>query len=364
MAELDKRYEPAATEQQWYQWWEDKKFFQADPDRGGTPYTIVIPPPNITGALHIGHALNNTLQDVLVRWKRMSGFNTLWLPGTDHASIATEGVVTQSLAKQGIDKRELGRDKFLEHVWQWKRTYGDRIIEQLKRIGSSCDWSRTRFTLDEGLSRAVTTVFKRLYDEGLIYRGDYLVNWSPEMQTVLSDDEVEHREVQGTLTYINYKIEGEEGYVVVATTRPETMLGDTAVAMNPHDERYQHLRGKHVILPLMNRRIPIIEDEYVKTDFGTGLVKVTPAHDPNDYDMGRRHDLPMINILNRDGTRSTRTPASTRVWIDLRPANAWCAISKPSNSSRRSNPTSTWSGITIARTTSSSRCSPSSGSCA
>lgn len=302
MAELDKRYTPAESEERWYSFWENSGFFHAVPEEGGDPFTIVIPPPNITGALHIGHALNNSLQDVLVRWKRMAGFNTLWLPGTDHASIATEGVVTKKLSESGIDKRELGRDKFLERVWDWKAEYGDRIILQLKRMGCSCDWQRTRFTMDEGLSRAVLTVFKRLYDEGLIYRGDYLVNWSPEMQTVLSDDEVEHREVQGSLTYINYPLEDGSGHIVVATTRPETMLGDTAVAMNPADERYEHLRGKHVILPLMNRRIPIIEDETVKTDFGTGLVKVTPAHDPNDYDMGRRHNLPMINILNLDGS--------------------------------------------------------------
>lgn len=302
MAELDKRYDPSSSEERWYSWWEQQGFFRADPDRGGTPYTIVIPPPNITGFLHMGHALNNTLQDVLIRWKRMAGFNTLWLPGTDHASIATEAVVTRKLTSEGLDKREMGRDAFLERVWEWKEEYGDRIIMQLRRIGCSCDWTRTRFTMDEGLSHAVRTVFKRLYDEGLIYRGDYLVNWCPALRTVLSDDEVEHREIQGTLTYINYPLEDGSGHVMVATTRPETMLGDTAVAMNPEDERYQHLRGKFVILPLMNRRIPIIEDEFVRPEFGTGLVKVTPAHDPNDYDMGRRHNLPMINILNLDGT--------------------------------------------------------------
>ncbi|MCX7014035.1 MAG: valine--tRNA ligase [Candidatus Sumerlaeota bacterium] len=300
--ELDKRYDPASVETKWYGWWEEKGLFGASPDHGGTPYTIVIPPPNITGALHMGHALNNTLQDVLVRWKRMAGFNALWVPGTDHASIATEAVVTRTLAAEGIDKRALGREKFLERVWEWKREYGDRIILQLRRIGSSCDWKRTRFTMDEGLSRAVLTVFKRLYDEGLIYRGDYLVNWCPGCRTVLSNDEVDYKDIDGQLTYINYPIEDSRECVTVATTRPETMLGDTAVAMNPDDLRYQRLRGKYVILPLMERRIPLIEDLFVKPEFGTGLVKVTPGHDPNDYDMGRRHSLEMINILNPDGT--------------------------------------------------------------
>ncbi len=300
--ELGKRYEPKEVEKRWYSHWEESGYFHADENAGGEAYTIVIPPPNITGFLHMGHALNNTLQDVLIRWKRMAGFNTLWLPGTDHASIATETVVARKLAEQGIDKRELGREKFLERVWEWKGEYGGRIIMQLKRMGCSCDWQRTRFTMDEGLSRAVLTVFKRLYDEGLIYRGDYLTNWCCKLRTVLSDDEVEHRDVQGTLTHIKYPIEGTNEFAVVATTRPETMLGDTAVAMNPEDERYRHLRGKFCLLPLQNRRIPIIEDGYVKKEFGSGLVKVTPGHDPNDYQMGLRHNLEMINILHPDGT--------------------------------------------------------------
>jgi len=323
--ELGSRCNPAPIEEKWYRFWDESGFFGADPADPRPPYTIVIPPPNITGVLHMGHGLNNTIQDILIRWKRMAGFNTLWLPGTDHASIATENVVEQQLAKQGASKRRLGREKFIERVWQWREEYGGTIIHQLKRLGSSCDWSRERFTLDPGLSRAVRTVFKRLYDEGLIYRGKYLVNWCPKLRTVLSDDEVEHREVDGHLWYIRYPIKpsavtdqhsalgtqhsalGTQDYLVVATTRPETMLGDTAVAVNPSDERYCHLVGRTAILPLMEREIPIIADPFVDPAFGTGMVKVTPAHDPNDFEMGRRHNLEFVNILNPDGTLNENT---------------------------------------------------------
>ncbi len=305
--ELSKQYDPSELEDRIYTKWDEGGYFVADPDAGGESYSIVIPPPNITGRLHMGHCLNDTLQDILIRWKRMAGYNTLWVPGTDHAGIATHNVVEKKLAAQGIDRRDIGREKFEEHVWEWREEYGGIILSQLKKLGCSCDWSRTRFTLDEGLSRAVRIVFKRLYDEGLIYRGTYLVNWCPKDQTVLSDDEVEYKEVQGNLWHIRYPMpEGEKAngqdHIIVATTRPETMLGDTAVAYNPNDERYKDLAGKHCILPLVNREIPFIADEHVDPEFGTGLVKVTPAHDPNDYEMGRRHDLEFINILNPDAS--------------------------------------------------------------
>jgi len=394
--ELGKHYEPKQLEAKWYRYWERRGFFQAGPGnrakapavkgvkgvkggKGGS-YCIVIPPPNITGRLHMGHALNNSLQDVLIRWKRMCGFNTLWLPGTDHAGIATQNRVEKDLREQGLDRREMGREAFVKRVWEWREEYGNIIISQLREMGCSCDWTRTRFTLDPGLSRAVRAVFKRLYDEGLIYRGSYMVNWCPKDQTALSDDEVEYQEVRGHLWHIRYpleegvtvrrkkqtgdlrleatrncglgiadcglrKVQGwrttekientqfptrdpqlenpqsaipnpqsfppdsglqptaseEVNYITVATTRPETMLGDTAVAFHPEDERYQHLRGKHCILPLMNRRIPFIADAHVDRAFGTGMVKVTPAHDPNDYDIGKRHNLEMINILHPNG---------------------------------------------------------------
>jgi valyl-tRNA synthetase len=300
--EMSSRYDPHALERRIYEEWESGGRFTADAENPAEPYTIVIPPPNVTGFLHVGHALNNALQDILTRWRRMQGRNTLWLPGTDHAGIATQHVVERALRAEGKDRRELGREAFLERVWAWKEVYGSRIICQLKRLGCSCDWSRERFTMDEGLSRAVATVFKRLYDEGLIYRGDYLVNWSPKLQTALSDDEVEHREAQGHLWHFKYPLEDGGGEIVVATTRPETMLGDTAVAVHPDDERYAAMHGKYVMLPLMNRRIPVIPDPFVDKAFGTGAVKVTPAHDPNDYEMGRRHDLEFINLLNPDGT--------------------------------------------------------------
>ncbi|MCX7625227.1 MAG: valine--tRNA ligase [Candidatus Sumerlaeaceae bacterium] len=311
--ELPSRYEPQATETKWYPWWETHGFFHADETRDpkdSPPYCIVIPPPNITGILHMGHALNNTLQDVLIRWKRMAGYNALWVPGTDHASIATQVVVERALKKEGLSRESLGRERFLERVWQWKEKHGRIIVTQLKRLGCSCDWQRERFTMDPGLSQAVRTVFKRLYDEGLIYRGNYLVNWCPRCRTTLSDDEVEFSEKPGKLWYLRYPVEGEPGkFAVVATTRPETMLGDTAVAVNPTDERYRDWIGKHVILPLVGRRIPIIADDFVEKDFGTGMVKITPAHDFNDYLAGKRHGLPEINVLTPDAKINENAPA-------------------------------------------------------
>jgi valyl-tRNA synthetase len=298
---LDKRYNPKDIEKKWYDFWLEKEYFRAEAESDRASYCIVIPPPNITGSLHIGHALDITLQDVMIRWKRMSGFNTLWLPGTDHAGIATQNVVEKDLQNQGVDRHALGREKFIEKVWEWKKLYGGTIINQLKSIGASCDWSRQRFTLDEGLSRAVKEVFVRLYEEGLIYRGDYIINWCPRCHTALSDLEVEHEDIKGNLWYIKYKFAREEGHITVATTRPETYLGDTAVAVNPDDERYKDLIGKTVKLPVLNREIPIIADAFVDSSFGTGAVKVTPAHDPNDFEMARRHDLPFINIMTGDG---------------------------------------------------------------
>ncbi|RJQ21445.1 MAG: valine--tRNA ligase [Nitrospiraceae bacterium] len=301
---LEKRYEPKDIEKKWYDFWIEKNYFRAEAKSDRPPYCIVIPPPNVTGSLHIGHALDITLQDIMIRWKRMSGFNTLWLPGTDHAGIATQNVVEKELRKQGTDRHTLGREKFIEKVWEWKKLYGGTIINQLKSMGASCDWSRERFTLDEGLSRAVREVFVRLYEEGLIYRGEYLINWCPRCHTALSDLEVEHEDVQGKLYYMKYNFADREGHITVATTRPETYLGDTAVAVNPEDERYKHLIGKMVRLPIINRDIPVIADEFVDSSFGTGAVKVTPAHDPNDFEMGKRHDLQFINILTGDGRMS------------------------------------------------------------
>ncbi len=303
MPELPTRYEPQATEARWYPFWEERGYFKADVNAPGDPYCIVIPPPNITGILHIGHALNSTIQDILIRWKRMAGFNTLWLPGTDHASIATQYVVERKLRNEGMERpREtLGRDKFLDEVWKWKEKHGGIIVDQLKRMGASCDWERERFTMDEGLSRAVRLVFARLYKEGLIYRGNYLVNWCPRCLTTLADDEVEHEEKNGKLWHIKYPIEGQEGrFAVVATTRPETMLGDVAIAVNPADERYKDLIGKNAVLPLMDRPIPIIADDFVDREFGTGMVKITPAHDQNDWQAGKRHGLEELNIFTPD----------------------------------------------------------------
>jgi len=298
MKELSKSYSPEEIESKWYEFWSERGLFRAEVNPKGSPFCIVIPPPNVTGSLHMGHALNSTLQDILVRWKRMLGHKTLWLPGTDHAGIATQNVVERKLEKEGTSRHSLGRDAFIERVWQWKSEYGGRIIHQLKRLGASCDWSRERFTLDEGLSRAVREVFVRLYKDGLIYRASRLINWCPRCSTALSDLEVEHEEVDGTLTYIKYPLLDESGYVVVATTRPETMLGDTAVAVNPKDPRYKDLIGKTLRLPLTDRNIPIIGDESVDPEFGTGAVKVTPAHDFNDEEIGKRHSLASIKVID------------------------------------------------------------------
>jgi len=298
---LEKGYEPKEVERRWYAYWEKEGLFAAEDVSDKNPFSIVIPPPNVTGVLHMGHAHNNTLQDILCRYRRMQGFNVLWMPGTDHAGIATQNVVEKGLAKEGLTRHSLGRKKFVERVWDWREQYGGLIIKQLKRLGASCDWDRERFTMDEGLSRAVRTVFVRLYEEGLIYRGNYIINWCPRCQTALSDLEVAHEDHNGHLYYIRYPFEHGRGAIVVATTRPETMLGDTAVAVNPKDERYRSLKGKAVILPLMNRVIPIIYEEYVDTAFGTGALKITPAHDPHDFEIGLRHNLDAIKVIGSDG---------------------------------------------------------------
>ena len=300
MTELSKQYDPKDVEDKWYQRWVDEKVFNAVDSSDKEPYTIVIPPPNVTGALHIGHALNNTLQDILIRYKRMDGFNALWMPGCDHAGIATQNVVEKELAKEKIDRHELGREKFIERVWEWKEHYGGRIVGQLKKLGSSCDWDRERFTMDEGLSKAVRQVFVTLYSEGLIYKGEYLINWCPRCHTALSDLEVEYEERDGHFWHIKYKVEGDDTEFVIATTRPETLLGDTAVAVHPEDDRYKNLIGKNAVLPLLGRHIKIIADEYVDKDFGSGALKVTPAHDPNDFLLGEKHDLDLIKIFDND----------------------------------------------------------------
>lgn len=294
-------YDPKNVEDKWYELWEKENFFHADTDPDKKPFTIVIPPPNVTGKLHMGHALNNTLQDILIRSKRMQGYSALWLPGTDHAGISTEAKVKEQIAEEGLTKYDLGREKFLERVWEWKEKYGGTIINQLKKIGSSCDWSRLRFTMDEGLSKAVREVFVQLYEKDLIYQGDYIVNWCPTCKTTLSDIEVEHEEQTGKLYYVKYPFKDNSGYLMVATTRPETILGDTAVAVNPDDDRYKDVVGKTLILPIVGREIPVIADPYVETEFGTGAVKVTPGHDPNDFEMGLRHDLPIITVLDESG---------------------------------------------------------------
>ncbi len=304
MKELAKTYDPTSIEERTYTKWMGRKYFHAEVDRSKKPFTIVIPPPNVTGKLHMGHALDETLQDILIRYKRMQGYNALWIPGTDHASISTEVKVTNQLKEEGIDKKELGREGFLKRAWQWKEEYGGAIINQLKKLGSSCDWDRERFTMDEGCSEAVLEVFVRLYEKGYIYKGSRIINWCPVCQTSISDAEVEHEEQAGHFWYINYPIADGSGYVKIATTRPETMLGDTAVAVNPEDERYIHLIGKTLKLPLTDREIPVIADPYVDKEFGTGCVKITPAHDPNDFEVGRRHHLPEINIMNDDATIS------------------------------------------------------------
>ena len=302
MKELSKIYDPKQVEDRTYQFWLDGGYFHAEPNPDKKPYTIVIPPPNITGQLHMGHALDETLQDILIRFRRMQGYETLWLPGTDHASIATEAKIVNAMKEEGLTKEDLGREGFLERAWEWKRKYGGRIIEQLKKLGSSCDWDRERFTLDDGCSEAVKEVFVNLYNKGLIYQGERIINWCPHCMTSISDAEVEYEEQAGHFWHLRYPLADGSGDVVLATTRPETMLGDTAVAVNPKDERYQNLIGKNVILPLLNREIPIVGDEYVDMEFGTGVVKITPAHDPNDYEVGRRHDLPIIKVMNDDAT--------------------------------------------------------------
>ncbi|MEE1357945.1 MAG: class I tRNA ligase family protein, partial [Clostridia bacterium] len=298
--ELEKTYSPASFEERIYNEWCEKKYFTPTIDKTKPAYSIVIPPPNITGQLHMGHALDNTLQDILIRYKRMSGCCTLWLPGTDHASIATEAKIVEAMKKEGLTKEDLGREKFLERAWEWKKQYGGRIISQLKKLGSSCDWSRERFTLDEGCSEAVKEVFVGLYEKGLIYRGERIINWCPHCLTSISDAEVEYEDQAGHFWHIRYPLTDGSGYLELATTRPETLLGDTAVAVNPSDERYKHLVGKTLTLPLVGREIPIVADEYVEKDFGTGVVKITPAHDPNDFEVGRRHDLPVINVMTPD----------------------------------------------------------------
>lgn len=298
--ELSKLYEPSEVEDKIYKYWTDNNCFHAERDTEKEPYTIVIPPPNITGQLHMGHALDNTLQDILIRWKRMSGYCTLWIPGTDHASIATEAKIVEAMRKEGLNKDDLGREKFLERAWDWRKQYGGRIVEQLKKLGSSCDWERERFTMDEGCSKAVKEVFVKYYEKGLIYRGERIINWCPHCCTSISNAEVEYEDQAGHFWHLRYPLTDGSGYVELATTRPETLLGDTAVAVNPKDERYQDIIGKTVTLPLVGREIPVVADSYVDMEFGTGVVKITPAHDPNDFEVGARHDLPIINVMTDD----------------------------------------------------------------
>ncbi len=301
--ELAKVYDPSVVEERLYNKWVEKKYFHAEVDKTKKPYSIVMPPPNITGQLHMGHALDNTIQDILIRWKRMSGYNTLWVPGIDHASISTEVKVVAKMTEEGIKKEDIGREKFLERCWAWKEQYGNIILNQLRKLGSSCDWDRVRFTMDEGCSDAVLETFTRLYNKGYIYKGEKLINWCPKCMTTISDAEVNHEDKEGYFWHIKYPIAGEEGrFVELATTRPETMLGDTAVAVHPDDDRYKDLIGKNAILPIVNKEIPIIADSYVDREFGTGVVKITPAHDPNDFEVGVRHNLPRINVMNDDGT--------------------------------------------------------------
>ncbi|HXB13213.1 MAG TPA: class I tRNA ligase family protein, partial [Bacteroidia bacterium] len=302
--EISKIYEPGAAEAKWYKHWMEKGFFHSEPDNR-EPYTMVIPPPNVTGVLHMGHMLNDTIQDVLVRRARMQGKNTCWVPGTDHASIATEAKVVNMLKEKGISKNDIGREKFLEYAWEWKEKYGGIILEQIKRLGCSCDWERVRFTMDKDLSDAVIHVFVDMHKKGYIYRGVRMVNWDPKGLTAVSDEEVNHKEVDSRLFYVRYKIEGTaDEWITVATTRPETILGDTAICVHPDDKRYTHLKGKKAIVPMVNRSVPIITDTYITMEFGTGALKVTPAHDINDYNLGLKYNLPVIDVLNPDGTMS------------------------------------------------------------
>ena len=298
--ELSKLYEPEKVENKIYDFWQENKCFHAERDPEKTPYTIVIPPPNVTGQLHMGHALDETLQDILIRWKRMSGYSALWLPGTDHAAIATEAKIVEAMAKEGLTKDDLGREGFMKRAWAWKEKFGGRIVEQLKKLGSSCDWDRERFTMDEGCSEAVKEVFVKYYEKGLIYRGERMINWCPHCLTSLSDAEVTFEEQAGHFWHLRYPLKDGSGYVELATTRPETLLGDTAVAVNPNDERYKDIVGKTLILPLVGREIPVVADDYVEMDFGTGVVKITPAHDPNDFEVGKRHNLEVINVMTED----------------------------------------------------------------
>ena len=310
--ELSDRYNPEEVEGRIYNWWVESGYFKAEDTSTKPPYCIILPPPNVTGSLHMGHALNHTIQDALVRWKRMKGFNALWLPGTDHAGIATQTVVEKNLAKEKLTRHKLGREKFVERVWEWKNQYGNHIVEQMKRLGDSCDWERSCFTLDEGVSQAVRKVFVHLYQKKWIYKGTRLINWSPKLESALSDLEVEYKEVKGNLWHLRYPMEDGSGEIIVATTRPETMLGDTAIAVHPSDERYKALVGKKIRQPLTNRLIDIIADDYVEKEFGSGAVKITPAHDFNDYEMGKRHNLEFINILNKDGTLNDNVPEAYR----------------------------------------------------
>ncbi|MEO0352854.1 MAG: class I tRNA ligase family protein, partial [Cyanobacteria bacterium P01_A01_bin.15] len=299
---LSSQYDPSQTESKWQSAWEDNAVFKADPDRSGDPFCVVIPPPNVTGSLHMGHAFENALIDTLVRYQRMNGRNTLWLPGTDHASIAVSAILDKELRSQNKNRQDISRDDYLTRAWQWKEESGGTIVNQLRKLGVSVDWTRERFTMDAGLSKAVLKAFTQLYEEKLIYRGNYMVNWCPASQSAVSDVEVENKDVDGSLWHFRYPLTDGSGYVEVATTRPETMLGDTAVAVNPEDERYQEMVGKTLTLPLVGREIPVIADSYVDKEFGTGCVKITPAHDPNDFAMGQRHNLPMITIMNKDGS--------------------------------------------------------------
>ncbi|HKI83379.1 MAG TPA: valine--tRNA ligase, partial [Candidatus Krumholzibacteria bacterium] len=308
---MDKHFDPRGLEQKWYERWEAARLFKPESHGSGEPYVITLPPPNVTGVLHIGHCLGNSVQDCLIRYYRMKGRPALWIPGTDHASIATENKVTEELAKEGLSRENLGRQKFLERAWDWSTRHHDHIVLQLKRFGGSLDWDREAFTLDEARSRAVTEAFVRLYEKGLIYRGDYMVNWSVAQQSAVSDEEVEYREVEGKLWHFRYPLK-DGGYLTIATTRPETMLGDTAVAIHPDNPKTAHLRGKTVLLPLVERKIPVIEDDYVDPEFGSGCVKITPSHDPNDYEIGKRHDLPFVNILRPDGKLSDTVPERFR----------------------------------------------------